>query len=212
MPHSVITYSGGFYPQISEPISRAGSQDESPARVQNASGSAGPDLTNRTAVELSTSSFQQLPGPQRQLDEWHEPQIPAPQPTPLRTGKRRALITPISGYSGAPKTPLPWQTFFALDFKPDDIRIITDKNPRDLPTKENILDVMRELVRDAKPHDSFFLYFSGHGTQVLDMNGDGEDGLDEGICAVDWRCNGQPPYEDTPGLIIVVRRYARYFG
>jgi len=89
-----------------------------------------------------------------------------------------------------------------LGFKPDDIRIITDKNPRDLPTKENILGAMRELVRDAEPHDSFFLYFSGHGTQVKDMNGDERDGLDECICAMDWRGNGEPPYEDTPGLII----------
>jgi hypothetical protein len=62
-----------------------------------------------------------------------------------------------------------------LDFKPDDVRVITDKNPWDPPTKENIvghlceisqlaftffvqLDAMRALVRDAKPHDSFFLY------------------------------------------------------
>ncbi|KAI0296419.1 hypothetical protein BC826DRAFT_1004974 [Russula brevipes] len=47
-----------------------------------------------------------------------------------------------------------------------------------------------------------FLYFSGHGTQVKDMNGGGQGGIDECICAVDWRGNGQPPYEDTPGLII----------
>jgi len=79
---------------------------------------------------------------------------------------------------------------------------------------------MRALVRDAKPHDSFFFYFSGHGTQVKDTaNVDEEnDGLDEcsfvsvhemalingispGICAMDWRGNELPPYEDTPGLI-----------
>jgi len=58
------------------------------------------------------------------------------------------------------------------------------------------------LVRDAKHHDFFCLYFSGHGMQVKDVNGGGQGGLDECICAVDWRGNGQPPYEDTPGLII----------
>jgi metacaspase-1 len=103
-----------------------------------------------------------------------------------------------------------------LGFKHDDIRTITDKNPWDLPTKENIvsylceisqlalhfvqLDAMRALVRDAQPHDSFFFYFSGHGTQIKDVNNE-PDGLDEGICAMDWRGNEQPPYEDTPGLI-----------
>jgi hypothetical protein len=62
---------------------------------------------------------------------------------------------------------------------------------------------------------------SGHGTQVKDISGGEQGGLDQcsfvsvhslcdasdnlnvtGICAVDWRGNGQPPYEDTPGLII----------
>ncbi|KAI0293757.1 peptidase C14, caspase domain-containing protein [Russula brevipes] len=88
-----------------------------------------------------------------------------------------------------------------LGFKRDDIRIITDKNPWDLPTKEIILDAMRALVRDAKPHDSFFFYFSGHSTQINDMDVDEQYDLDECICAMDWRGNEQPPYEDTPGLI-----------
>ncbi|KAI0293770.1 caspase domain-containing protein [Russula brevipes] len=216
MPHSYrdITDSGGFHLQNPEPISRAGSQDERPAQVQNTSGPGEPDLTNRISFEPPPSSYPQLPGlhlPFSLTGEIYGLQMPVPEPFSLCTGKRRALIIgvnytshpdPYLGYSGAPRTPLPWQTFFALGFKPDDVRIITDKNPLDLPTKENILDAMRELVRDAKPHDSFFLYFSGHGTQVKDMNGDEQDGLDECICAMDWRGNGQPPYEDTPGLII----------
>ncbi|KAI0293761.1 caspase domain-containing protein [Russula brevipes] len=127
--------------------------------------------------------------------EDYRPWMPTPQPFSLFTGKRRALITPTLGYSEN------------LGFKRDDIRIITDKNPLDPPTKANILDAMRELVRDAKPHDSFFLYLltrrqvSGHSMQIEDMNGDEQDGLDECICAVDWRGIGQPPFEDTPGLI-----------
>ena len=61
---------------------------------------------------------------------------------------------------------------------------------------------MRELVRDARPHDSFFVYcaylglddptytflwsfelthfvVSGHGVQIDDLDGDEPDGLDE---------------------------------
>jgi len=159
----------------------------------------------------------QLPGLQLPFgltgEKIYGPQMLVPDPFSLCTGKRRALIIGIN-YTSHPDPYLKLQRcvedaftmanflYENFGFKRDDIRIITDKNPWDPPTKENILDAMRELVRDAKPHDSFFMYFSGHGTQVKDMNGDEEDGLDECICAVDWRGNGWPPYEDTPGLII----------
>jgi uncharacterized caspase-like protein len=91
---------------------------------------------------------------------------------------------------------------YALGFAHHDIRIITDDNPDDLPTKENILKAMRELVHGAQPGDSFFFYFSGHGMQIKDLEGDELDGLDECICAMDYR--GDQQYQDcnTPGLIV----------
>ena len=61
-----------------------------------------------------------------------------------------------------------------LDFKLDNIRLMTDKTPRDLPTKDNIvsclcetsllsldfiqLGAMKTLVGGAQPGDSFFFY------------------------------------------------------
>jgi hypothetical protein len=61
-----------------------------------------------------------------------------------------------------------------FDFKHDDIRLMTDNSPRDLPTKDNIvscpyemsllsldfiqLGAMRTLVDGAQPGDSFFFY------------------------------------------------------
>ena len=61
-----------------------------------------------------------------------------------------------------------------LGFKRDDVRVITDENPWDLPTAENIVgrpcersfvplnfvqrDAMAALVYDAQPNDSLILY------------------------------------------------------
>jgi hypothetical protein len=61
-----------------------------------------------------------------------------------------------------------------LGFKRDDIRVITDEQPWDLPTAENIVrrpcemlivvlnfiqrEAMEALVYDAQPYDSLFLY------------------------------------------------------
>ncbi|KAI0270328.1 caspase domain-containing protein [Russula aff. rugulosa BPL654] len=89
-----------------------------------------------------------------------------------------------------------------LGFAQNDIRIITDDYPDDLPTKENIIKAMKTLVRGAQPGDSFFFYFSGHGMQIKDLEGDEIDGLDECICAMDYR--GDELYQDcnTPGLIV----------
>ncbi|KAG5518068.1 hypothetical protein PMAC_003254 [Pneumocystis sp. 'macacae'] len=69
----------------------------------------------------------------------------------------------------------------------DNIVILTDDqtNPRGIPTKKNIIDAMQWLVKDAKPNDSFFFHYSGHGGQVDDMDNDEEDGSDEVIYPVD---------------------------
>ncbi|KLO12326.1 hypothetical protein SCHPADRAFT_426211 [Schizopora paradoxa] len=71
-----------------------------------------------------------------------------------------------------------------------DIVILTesrDKNQalRSRPTKENILDAMRWLVQGASPNDSLFFHFSGHGTQIKDLDGDEIDGYDEAIVPLD---------------------------
>ncbi|KAG6840327.1 hypothetical protein C0991_007408 [Blastosporella zonata] len=85
-------------------------------------------------------------------------------------------------------------------YRAGDIVLLSDDatNPRQQPTRENMLDAMRWLVRGAKPHDSLFFHCknplcslsshpltetadSGHGGQTKDLNGDEIDGFDEGI-------------------------------
>jgi hypothetical protein len=62
-------------------------------------------------------------------------------------------------------------------FKKDEIRILLDKDA----TKRNIAGQFKEwLIDGTRPGDTALFYFSGHGTQVWDENGDEtDDGKDE---------------------------------
>ncbi|KAK0431860.1 peptidase C14, caspase domain-containing protein [Armillaria borealis] len=78
-------------------------------------------------------------------------------------------------------------------YKSEDIVMLTDDstNPRSQPTRKNMLDGMRWLVKDAQPHDSLFFHYSGHGGQTLDKDGDEVDGYDEVISPVDFKDQGE---------------------
>ncbi|KAH8199106.1 hypothetical protein TruAng_006742 [Truncatella angustata] len=74
----------------------------------------------------------------------------------------------------------------------EDMVILTDDqhNPMSQPTKQNILRAMHWLVKDARPNDSLFFHYSGHGGQTKDLDGDEADGYDEVIYPVDFRAVG----------------------
>jgi metacaspase-1 len=78
-------------------------------------------------------------------------------------------------------------------FSYDDMVILTDdqQDPTCQPTRVNIIRALKWLVADARPNDSFFLHFSGHGGQTEDLDGDEEDGLDETIYPVDFKQAGE---------------------
>jgi len=70
--------------------------------------------------------------------------------------------------------------------------VLTDdqRDPRSIPTKANILKAMQWLVTDARPNDSLFFHYSGHGGQTKDLDGDEADGYDEVIYPVDFKQAG----------------------
>ncbi|KAF9807954.1 hypothetical protein IEO21_07989 [Rhodonia placenta] len=78
------------------------------------------------------------------------------------------------------------------NYQAENIFMLTDDTPNlhHQPTRANIIDAMRWLVRDAQPHDSLFLHYSGHGGQTKDLDGDEVDGLDEVIFPVDYKWTG----------------------
>jgi hypothetical protein len=72
------------------------------------------------------------------------------------------------------------------------IVVLTDKeaNRSRRPTRSNIIDEMKRLVQGARPGDSLFFSYSGHGGQVEDLDGDEEDGFDETILPEDYKTAG----------------------
>ncbi|KAF2685685.1 hypothetical protein K458DRAFT_403058 [Lentithecium fluviatile CBS 122367] len=77
-------------------------------------------------------------------------------------------------------------------YKREDMVLLTDDqhNPMSQPTKANILRAMHWLVKDARPNDSLFFHYSGHGGQTKDLDGDEDDGYDEVVYPVDFRTAG----------------------
>ncbi|KIK98103.1 hypothetical protein PAXRUDRAFT_824230, partial [Paxillus rubicundulus Ve08.2h10] len=77
-------------------------------------------------------------------------------------------------------------------FKDGDIVMLMDEtaNPRQMPTRTNMTDAMRWLVKDARPHDSLFFHYSGHGGQIPTKDGDEIGGFDEVIYPVDYKTAG----------------------
>jgi len=72
-------------------------------------------------------------------------------------------------------------------FEVDNIRVVTDARA----TKQGILDRLHWLIQDAALGDKLVFHYSGHGSQIRDLNGDEKkDHLDELICPVDMTWDG----------------------
>jgi hypothetical protein len=64
----------------------------------------------------------------------------------------------------------------------EDIRVVVNERA----TKANIVHRLRTMVQEAEAGDSLLFYFSGHGSQIRDRDGDElTDWLDELICPYD---------------------------
>jgi hypothetical protein len=111
------------------------------------------------------------------------------QPPPIQKGLVKALLIGIN-YSPFPEL----QLYGCINdvsnirsvlqnFYPNckDVRILTDQTMIK-PSKQNILDSIQWLVKDLKPGQTVYLHYSGHGTRVMDTNGDERSGADSCIC------------------------------
>lgn len=74
----------------------------------------------------------------------------------------------------------------------DDMVILTDdqRQMNKIPTRENIIRAMQWLTSDARPNDSLFFHYSGHGGVTKDLDGDEDDGTDQVIYPVDFERAG----------------------
>ena len=76
------------------------------------------------------------------------------------------------------------------------------RDPRYQPTRENIIEGMLWLVSEARPNDSLFFHYSGHGSQEADHDGDEVDGSDETICPLDYKSAGQIVDDEMNAILV----------
>lgn len=72
-------------------------------------------------------------------------------------------------------------TLVICGFPPESIRLCTDN----FATKEGIMAGLEWLLENTSKDDSLVFYYSGHGSQISDINGDEIDYKDEIICPHD---------------------------
>jgi metacaspase-1 len=100
-------------------------------------------------------------------------------------------------------------------FRPEDTVILRDDDPNNhavMPTKANMLRAMQWLVNDARPNDSLFFHYSGHGGQMVDFGSVQEDVYDETIFPVDFKQNGQIVNTVLQSTFLADVGIARYLG
>ncbi|OJJ44362.1 hypothetical protein ASPZODRAFT_71866 [Penicilliopsis zonata CBS 506.65] len=128
------------------------------------------------------------------------------------TGRRKALLIGIN-YIGQPNAlkgcinDVARMSNFLHErygYRREDMVILTDdqQNPMSIPTKANILRAMQWLVKDAKPNDSLFCHYSGHGGRTPDLDGDEDDGYDDVIYPVDYRTTGHIVDDDMHAIMV----------
>jgi len=78
-------------------------------------------------------------------------------------------------------------------FLDEHIRVLTDEDA----TRAAVLEALKDLVEASGPEDVVYFHFSGHGSQVEDLDGDEtDDGFDETLIPHDGRTAGIPDITD----------------
>jgi hypothetical protein len=74
----------------------------------------------------------------------------------------------------------------------DSVKTYTEQDNPTKVTTQGIIRLMYKLAIDSwsLQLDRALIHFSGHGTAILDRNGDERDGKDEAICPVDYASSG----------------------
>jgi hypothetical protein len=103
---------------------------------------------------------------------------------------KKALIIGIGAYPvesgwstihGDNDVPLIANALIRRGFKPDKIVKLVNEQA----TKTNMIKSFNQFIKQAKINDSIYIHFSTHGQQVIDTDGDEEDGLDEAVIPFD---------------------------
>jgi hypothetical protein len=128
-------------------------------------------------------------------------------------GVRRALLIGVNDYRAVPALQGSVNDIETMQeilvarwgFAPSNVRVLRDAQG----TRAGILSALQQLVAQSQPNDLVYVHYSGHGSQVQDLNGDEPDGLDETIVPQDGRSAGVPDITDDELDAIFARLRAR---
>lgn len=116
------------------------------------------------------------------------------KPTPgAGGGTRRALLVAVEPWPDKEKNPERGAGWRDLEMMREVLIKkwgFSDSNVHQLFNKEattrNAVQALEKLAAETQPGDSVVIYWTSHGTQVADTNGDEPDGLDEAYCTFDY--------------------------
>ncbi len=71
----------------------------------------------------------------------------------------------------------------------------------DNQTRQKMIDGLNWLIKDCKSGDTLLFYYSGHGSQIKDADGDETDKLDEVLVPLDYKTAGVITDDDLYNVI-----------
>jgi hypothetical protein len=93
-----------------------------------------------------------------------------------------------------------------FSFLPADVVLLSDSRAR----KGAIVDGLKDMLAGGKDGDLLVFHFSGHGSQVPDVEGDEEDGKDEVLCPFDFDwSSGFIKDDDLAGFVAALKKGVR---
>lgn len=120
---------------------------------------------------------------------------------------KRALLIGIGKYEILPRLPgskndidLVRQVLMSrYGFSDENVHVVLDE----AATRVGVLAALNKIVKEASPNDIVYIHYSGHGSQVQDLDGDESDQLDETIVPQDGRTDGVPDITDDELEVIL---------
>jgi hypothetical protein len=73
------------------------------------------------------------------------------------------------------------------------------------PTRENIINNLKSLVLQSDNIEELWIHYSGHGSQIRDMNSDENDKLDEILIPVDYQTKGIITDDDLLSILKTIK-------
>lgn len=116
-------------------------------------------------------------------------------------GTKRALLIGINKYKAVPKLQGSLNDIETMKhvlitrwgFSEGNIQLLTDEQA----TREGMMAALNQFVKNTGLHDTVYIHYSGHGSQVKDLNGDEQDDqLDETLVPQDGRTGTVPDITD----------------